>query len=99
MDDGEIRETVGKAKAEYLKTPNFKKLGEMYDVSPAHFWRAIREGKAGPTLARALGTKRKRTRFSGDTDLAPDIAAEARRLDWTNGEFLEILWGYWNEQN
>ena len=33
-----------------------------------------------------------RTRFSGDTPLAADIAAEARRLGLTNGEMLKTLW-------
>ena len=70
-------------------------------IDDAHIYRA-KNGDITPTLERKLRElgiippPRHRTRFSGDTPLAPVIAAEARRMGKTNGEFLEYLMTlYW----
>ena len=68
------------------------------DIDDAHIYRALK-GDVTKTLKRKLQElglippPRKRVRFSGDTRLAAEIAAEARRRKMTNGEMIDLMWG------
>ena len=91
--------TLKRIKTLYADNQSFNAVAEKLDGYYPHvpIWaedirRAVNDDYVRPAIVLAFTPPKPRTRFSGDTPLAADIAAEARRRKMTNGEYLEYLY-------